>query len=414
MRIAIVNQFFWPDVAATGQYLCDLACHLTAEGHEVTVICSGGTYSRAESGVARPPVRIIQVPGLPFKRGPLARLCSYATFFMGACWYELTIPHPDMLVSMTTPPLLGIAGAITKRLRGVKHFIWEMDVFPDALVGSGALRSDSLVVRILGWVQDRIRNASDGIIVLGPCMQARILARKTPAHLIHVAENWADGNTIQPALNATSGPLNVFYSGNFGVAHDIDTIAGAICHFRNDSRFIFTFSGGGAAKTQLQQLCSAKQIDNVRFLSYVSTHQINAHLAQADIGLVTERPSFVGTVVPSKTYGLMAANRPILFIGPKEATPAGLIKRFGCGWQIDPGDVAAVTELLEMLAVNRELITEAGQKARAAFDRHYDLRLGVARVAAALGLDPVKGALSASRFDRRHSSTSSASTSLSS
>ena len=414
MRIAIINQFFWPDVAPTGQYLYDLACHLTAEGHDVTVICSGVTYSKAESGVARPPVRIIRVPGLPFKRGPLARLCSYAAFFIGACWYELTIPHPDILVSMTTPPLLGIAGAITKRIRGVKHFLWEMDVFPDALVGSGALRSDSLLVRFLGWVQDRIRNASDGIIVLGPCMQARLLARKTPAHLIHIAENWADGSVIRPALNATSGPLNVFYSGNFGVAHDTETIAAAICHFRNDPRFIFTFSGGGAAKVKLQQLCSARQIDNVRFLSYVSTNQINAHLAQADIGLVTERSSFVGTVVPSKTYGLMAASRPILFIGPQEATPAGLINRFGCGWQVDPGDVVALTDLLELLAIKRELITEAGQKARAAFDRHYDLRHGVARVAAALGLDPVDGALGANRVDRLHSTTRSANASLSS
>ena len=390
MRILFENQFFWPDVAATGQYLCDLVCHLSAQGHEVTVICSGGSYSEAGAGRDAgdpPPVRILRVPGLPYKRGALARLISYLIYFAGALWYEFRVPRPDMVVTMTTPPLLAVAGTILKKLRGTRHYIWEADVFPDALVALGALAERGLAARLLGWIQDWSRRHSDGVIVLGPCMQERLLARGTPVNLVHVAENWADGSAISARPNnRRSGPLNVFYSGNLGRAHDIETIEGAMRHFRNDPRFLFTFAGGGVGRARLERMCAAEGIGNACFLAYASRADMDDHMAQADIGLVTERPACIGTVVPSKVYGLMAAGRPLLFIGPKDATPALLIEQFQCGWQVDAGDVRNLIALLETLFVGRETAWAHGRRARAAFDRHYDVFQGVSRMAAALGL----------------------------
>jgi hypothetical protein len=110
------------------------------------------------------------------------------------------------------------------------------------------------------------------------------------------------------------------------------------------------------------------------------------HLAQAHVGLVTERPACIGTVVPSKVYGLMAAGKPILFVGPRLATPALLIRRFGCGWHVEAGATEELTALLELLSADWDLVRLSGLRAREAFDRNYDLSIGVARVTAALGL----------------------------
>jgi glycosyltransferase involved in cell wall biosynthesis len=81
----------------------------------------------------------------------------------------------------------------------------------------------------------------------------------------------------------------------------------------------------------------------------------------------------------------MAAGRPILYIGPREATPARIIERFRCGWQVDPGDSAALIALLEHLAGNPGLTHEAGARGREAFLQHYDLPIGVARICSILG-----------------------------
>lgn len=387
MKILIVNQFFWPDVAATGQFVTDLTRRLGCE-HEVTVICSGGAYSSIDSMDEAPPVNIIRVPGPRYRRGALGRLFSYATFFLGALWHECRVPRQDVVVTMTTPPLLAIGGWIVKQFRGSRHYIWEMDMFPDAFVALGALRERALLTRVFAWIEDGCRRQSDGIIALGPCMRRRLVARGIPKRLVHVAENWADGRSISARPLRDSGPINVLYSGNFGLSHDLDTIVEVIRHFRDDSRFVFTFSGGGVKRDELERICSSEGIQNCRFVPYVSRDAMDNLLADADIGLVTERPAHIGIVVPSKVYGLLAAGRPVLFIGPRRSTADLLIRRFRCGWQIDPGDWKSVAKLLESVALNRNELRVLGGRARSAFDGYYDLPQGVGRIAAVLSMRP--------------------------
>lgn len=386
MHILMINQFFWPDVAPTGQYLADLARHLAAEGHEVTVICSREVYGQSvNDGQAPPPVRVIRVPGAPFKRTFVSRMLSYATFLAGSVWSSFWVRRPDIVLTMTTPPLLSLTGTLLKSIRGTRHFIWEMDMFPDALVTTGAMAERSLLVRLLGRLQLASQRRADGIIALGPCMQTRLIANGVPPELIHVAENWADSRLIEPAPSRSAGPLHILYSGNLGMAHDIGTVADALRFFRNDSRFIFSFAGGGVGKARLERVCEAESIQNVRFLPYSDRERMSAHLAQADVGLVTELAACLGTVVPSKVYGLMAAARPVLFVGPNSATPALLIARFECGWQIEPGDSRSLINLLEQLSRDRTQVQRRGQQARTAFEQNYDTPTGVRRVAEALG-----------------------------
>ena len=54
------------------------------------------------------------------------------------------------------------------------------------------------------------------------------------------------------------------------------------------------------------------------------------------------RPEMTGIVVPGKLYGVMAAARPALFVGPTHCETADTIRRAGCGFTIAPGDPAAV------------------------------------------------------------------------
>jgi hypothetical protein len=92
----------------------------------------------------------------------------------------------------------------------------------------------------------------------------------------------------------------------------------------------------------------------------------------------------------------MAAGRPILFIGPGKATPARIIEKYHCGWQIEPGDVEGLVELLETLAQRPDLIQRAGALSRQAFEQYYDRPIAVARFCAILGLtSPAEAELTA-------------------
>ena len=109
-------------------------------------------------------------------------------------------------------------------------------------------------------------------------------------------------------------------------------------------------------------------------------------LAGCDAGLVTQRPETWGTVVPSKVYGILAAGRPVIYIGPSRATTARMIVEKGCGFFVENGDVAGLVALLELLAGNSELLEVAGRRARAIFEERYDVGLGTERVLRAIGV----------------------------
>ena len=331
------------------------------------------------------------MPAARFQHGRLGRILSYASFYSGAARAAFTLPRMDLVLTLTTPPLISLLGTALKLLRGSSHFIWEMDVYPDVAVSLGYWRAGGMVERLVGLLADFSRRRADGIVALGECMRARLQARGLAADTIMVADNWADSRAIQP-VERPGDPeqLVMLYSGNLGRAHDVETIAQTMLHLKDDPRFRFFFTGGGPRRKELQDFCERERLTATEWRPYVQREALGESLGAGDIGLVTEQNSCCGAVVPSKVYGLLAAGRPVLFIGPAEATPARILARFGCGWQIDCGDTAAAVALLRTLADHRELVHEAALRARAALLQHFDLPLGVSRICDLIGVSPLQ------------------------
>jgi colanic acid biosynthesis glycosyl transferase WcaI len=383
MKILLMNQFFWPDSAATSQLLTDLARELTAQGHRVDVIC-GGTYATTDQGNA-PAVSIHRVKGLPFSRGNVGRILSYLSFYLGAAWRALTMPQPDVVLTLTTPPLLSLIGAVVHRIRGARFYIWEMDMYPDVAVDLGYIRSGSLLQKLTGGLADWSRRQADGIVALGECMRTRLIARAVEPAKITVVHNWADSTQIRVLPGRlTESTLHLVYSGNLGLAHDVNTITAAMLQLRDDSRFSFTFIGGGSRRVELADFVAGNSIHSVSMRPYVPRADLSETLGLGDIGLVTQRDDTCGSVVPSKVYGLMAAGRPILFIGPSAATPAHIIETHACGWRVACGDPDSLVQLLRHLAIHPEEVTLAGINARHALETNYDLSLGTKRMISVL------------------------------
>ena len=389
MQVLLVNQFFWPDTAATGQLLTDVARGIDPALHAVTVLCGMSTYGVVDSA-SPPSVKIVQCGGVAFSRGKIGRVVSYGSYFVGAAVRGVLGPKPALVVTLTTPPLIALLGTLLKSFRGSRHFIWEMDLYPDIAVSLNVLKPRSLVTRLIGTVVDFSRKRADGIIALGDDMKARLVARGVPEHKILVAENWADGREIVPAP-FDEGPLVVHYSGTFGLAHEQHTIAEAMRQLRDDHRFRFMFVGGGARRVGLEEFCRAERMRNAEFRPPAGRSELSRSLAEGHVGLVTQIPETAGAVVPSKTYGIMAAGRPMLYVGPESATPALVLRRHKCGWRIEPGDVAGMVKLLKRLEQDRTLVREAGARARCAFEEYYDRPIGVARILSILGLSEVSG-----------------------
>ncbi|HYW45820.1 MAG TPA: glycosyltransferase family 4 protein [Bryobacteraceae bacterium] len=381
MRFLLINQFFVPDAAPTGQLLAHTAQALAEQGHSVRVICARAPYATGGSHDSQiPGVDVQRLACASFGHGAAARLVSYASFYAGVLRHALCGPRPDVVFTLTTPPLLSLAGALAQRLRGAQHVIWEMDLYPDVAVALAVLAQGSFVERAIGALADFSRRHSDGVIVLGPCMRDRLLARGIPPGKLRVAENWVDGALFSPRPFPPHSPLAILYSGNFGLAHDADTIAGAMARLGDPARFRFVFAGGGPRRAALQARCRAQGMGNVSFIPYQDHENLDRHFGSCHAGLVTQNPATCGALVPSKTYAFLAAGRPFIFIGPRGSTAARLVGRHACGWQIDAGDVPALESLLNLLAARPDMVRAAGARARRAFLSSYDRPAGVSRI----------------------------------
>ncbi len=392
MRMLFINQFFWPDSSATSQQLTDLVIGLAARGEDIEVLCGDSGGYAAAAGAEAPRATVHRVKAMPFTRGKLGRVVSYLSFYVSAFARGLTLRRPDVVVSMTTPPLIALLGTCIQKLRGARHFIWEQDVYPDIAIDLAHIRKGSLLHRITGALADWSRRHADGIVVLGECMRDRLVSRGVPADKIFIAEHWANSRSITPMPRpGNPNELVLLYSGNLGLAHDLDTLLGTMRALRDDARFRFLFVGTGGRREALTEFCEANAIRSVEMRPFVARDKLSEGLAAGDIGLVTQQESACGSVVPSKVYGILAAERPLLFIGPASATPARIIRRHGCGWAFAPGDVHGVTELLKHLAAHRSLITDAGARARQALLDCYDLPQSVDRIGDILGAAPRTG-----------------------
>lgn len=352
----------------------------------MTVICASSAYAGTDTSPEPSGVRVLRVKDLPFQRSMAGRIASYLSFFPSALWLALRAPQPDLVVTLTTPPLAGCLGTILKRFKGVRHVVWEMDMYPEISIALGVLRERGVTARLTGALMRWSRQHADRVIALGECMRDRLIEIGVPRERIAICENWANGQRIGPRQDFALQPLTVIYPGNLGLGHEAATLQDLIAGQAANPHLRFTFVGGGRGYEALRRFCQQEAIANTTFLPYRAVDAFAPLLQSASIGLVTQKANCAGYLVPSKVYPIMAAGLALLYIGPATATPARLIRRFHCGWHFECGDGAGLAALFETLAANPEIAHRAGERARQAFLEYYDLPVALPRLAAAFGI----------------------------
>src|SRR5437870_2962088 len=156
MQIIILNQFFYPDHSATSQLMTDLAESLVEHGIGVTAIAGRGRYDGSGKLGAAEDYRGVSIErawASGFGKGTIAgRLADYLSFYIGATWKLLRQPRHDIVMALTTPPLIGLVALLITRLRGMRLVALVQDIYPDIAVALGTLRADSLLTHGLDWL----------------------------------------------------------------------------------------------------------------------------------------------------------------------------------------------------------------------------------------------------------------------
>jgi colanic acid biosynthesis glycosyl transferase WcaI len=367
-----------------------IVSELAARGHELHVVTAlpwyrnhaiepgwGGRLWRTEKTEWGSIIRVHPFPGKS-KSNLLRRALGFIAFSYAV---GIRSVHADGLpfkvdgvLAMSPPLTLGLTGWFTKIIRRAPLVFNIQDVFPDAAIQTGAI-SNKKIIAAAKWLERMSYQRSDAVVLLSQDLRANIANKidKKFHQRLHVIPNFVDTIAITPQDRMTAyrselgigDQLVVMYAGNVGFSQSLNLVVDAAAKFPD---IAFVINGDGAARKKLEEDCA--RLTNVYFGDYQPIERLSEVLATGDIHVVPLRAGLASVSVPSKSYSILAAGRPMLAaIDPGTEIP-NMLQQSGAGVAVEPDNSTAFIEALSQLVSGREQLHEMGSRGRTWVETH--------------------------------------------
>jgi len=315
-----------------------LARRLSERGHQVTVITGRRGYDNPKLVFAKRErfqgIEIFRISALGMgKASRWRRALNFGSFWLTCTGRLLLTPGQDVVIALTSPPLISWIGSVFTWLKGGKLVFWPMDLNPDEAIAAGWLKESSLTARFLTRLLKSSMDRAAAIIALDRFMKEHIAAKGVDATKIEVIAPARDdgvrydekGRETFRRQNHLTDKFVVMYAGNHSPCNPLDTLLESAEALKSRDDILFLFVGGGSALGQVKAFAERRGLTNIRCLPYQPYEKLSALLSSADLHIVVMGDAFKGILHPSKIYNILAVGSPFLFIGPDECHVSDLI-----------------------------------------------------------------------------------------
>ncbi len=387
LKLLVLCPHFDPDTAPTGAVMSRIVEELGALGHEVHVVTSLPWYREHRVDEAWSTVRwrdrtattgwgtIARLD--PHAGGDKRNLVRRAVGFIGFSVVSIVAGvlagrrgrRVDAVIAMSPPLTLGVAGRLVAWIRRAPLIFNIQDVFPDAAVETGAITNRWVIgaARALEKVSYLL---SSRVTVLSQDLADNVVSKigASKATRVVVIPNFVDTERIVPLdaatdyrreLGLTDRPV-VMYAGNIGYSQSLEMLVAA-ARARPDVDFVI--NGTGSARSDLER--SARGLTNLIFGDFQPPERLSEVLATGDIHVVPLRRGLGRVSVPSKTYSIMAAGRPIVAAVDAGTEVTRLVDGARSGLVVPPDETESFIAAIDRLVSDRDVRRGMGQRARA-------------------------------------------------
>lgn len=388
--LVVLVPHFAPDTAPTGEVITRIVDEFVSAGRRVHVVTAlpwyrthsiesgwGGRLVRREKTSWGSVVRVHPFPGKS-KTNLLRRAIGFGAFSVvaGVCTLFAGGLHrrPAAIISMSPPLTLGLTGWLAARLRFTKTVFNIQDVFPDAAIQTGAI-TNQRIISVARWLERVSYHRSDAVVVLSQDLQANVMAKvgDKHKHKIHVIPNFVDAERIVPQSRDTAyraelgvgNELVVMYAGNVGYSQSLTLMIAAAKHFPHVS---FVINGEGSARAELESMASG--LTNLHFANYQPREKVPEVLATGDIHVVPLRAGLGAVSVPSKTYSILAAARPVVAAIDPGTEVTRILEESGAGVSVVPDSETHFITALSQLISDSEKAEAMGKRGRQWVETH--------------------------------------------
>lgn len=288
----------------------------------------------------------------------------------------------DVMYASSTPPIMGATAALVKKVNK-KPFVYNLqDIFPDSLVGTGLAKKDGFLWKIGRRIENFTYRHADKIIVISEDFKRNIMAKGVPEEKIEVIYNWVDQNAVVDVSREENKLFDLYgldrskfylcYSGNIGLTQNMDMLLEVMGELQEENSDIhLILVGEGAYKANVEDIVKIRNLNNVHMLPFQPYEDISCVFSLGDAGLVISKPGVGANSVPSKTWSIMSASRPVLAnFDPNElkdildGTHPFSVNNEKCGIFTEAGNKEEFKTAILNLYSNRELCKDYGKNGR--------------------------------------------------
>ncbi|MDP2207348.1 MAG: glycosyltransferase family 4 protein [Bacteroidota bacterium] len=390
IKIQIVSQYFYPDVAATGQLLSELSIELSRLGCKVVVLTAQPSYSGNKKTIATEVVDgviIYRTWATRFdKNFLLGRITNSLLFFISVFIKLLRQPNDSILMLVSNPPFLPFIGYFFSILKKRKYVWLVNDIYPDIAVQLNYLKKGGYFYRGWNLINKLIYQKASAVVVLSESMRNTLVKkfhkyRLSNSDKIFVIHNWVNGNFIK-VISKDDNPFAVqhslrdkfivLYSGNFGLSHPLETIILSANKLKHEN-ICFIFIGDGAKQPGLMKMTEEMGLSNIQFFPYQPRNILPFSLTCSDISIVALEKGIDGLSMPSKFYSILASGKPVIALVESTSEVANIIRAANCGVSIEQNDADSLANIIRSYYADAERIRKEGANGRQYFEDHYTL-----------------------------------------
>lgn len=321
-------------------------------------------------------------------KNPIGRALRYMLVCMKQLHYGLTTKDVDVLFLSSTPPIIGLVGSLIKKWRKIPFIYNLQDIFPDSLVGTGLTKKGSVLWKIGRKIEDFTYRNADKIVVISQDFKQNIMEKGVPEEKIEIIYNWVDQHSVvginredNKLLNKYNLPKDKFYvtySGNIGLTQNMDMLLDVVEELQDYTNIHFVLIGQGAYKAEVESIIKEKQLTNITVLPLQPYEDISDVFSLGNVGLVISKPGVGTNSVPSKTWSILSASRPVLAnFDPNELQT--IIDNNKCGIFTKAGDTKTFKEAILYLANHPEECEIYGKNGRSFIEKNLTKEIGTAK-----------------------------------
>ena len=379
MKILIVCQYYYPE----NFVVYKISEGLLKEGHDVTVLTGKPNYGYGEiipeykniSYEEINGVKVHRVDIVPRGKKRMSIIKNYLSFWKNSKkWVKNTKEEFDAVYSLSLSPVTILsAGNLYKKKHHVKHIVHCVDLWPESVLITKAVRKQSLTYRILYTWSKKLYKQADEILVGSPSFVEYFKnVLKLPTDNIHFV---AQPSLVESndGLRKPLGPgFHILYCGNLGLIQEVELIPESM-KLLSDNRVIFHVIGMGPKTDDLKKLVNDYHLKGkIIYHGPLPAKKAAPYFKACDVSYISLKgEGYVGKTIPNKLMMSMAFGKPVL--GVLSGDGKDVIETARCGYTCDDNPESVASTIRQMSRLKEDEIKMLGNNAKQYYFEHYSV-----------------------------------------